>query len=78
MKTKELIELLSKEDPDEEVLIGDFGGGRKIDGVKSLPLTKYKNKKSSLRWFSDRCKSTGLVIYCKDYINILIQFNKNN
>ena len=78
MTTKELIELLSKENPDEEVLIGYLGGGKKIDGVKSLSLTKYKYKKSSLRWFSNRCKSTGLVIYCSDYINILIQFNKNN
>lgn len=66
MITKELIELLSKEDPNEEILIGDSDGGRKIGGVKLLPLTKYKNKKSIFRWFSTRCKSTGLVI-CGSY-----------
>lgn len=66
MLVKELVELLLKEDQNLEVLSDYNGvGGKRIEGVQTVPLNTYV-KKSNFRWYpsNGQCQSQsqGVVI----------------
>lgn len=66
MLVKELVELLLKEDQNLEVVLDYNGaGGKRIEGVQTVPMNKYV-KKSNYRWYPSnghRCQSQGVVIH---------------
>ena len=70
MKVKELIELLSKQNQEGEVLFEHGDGAKQIGGVTEVPLNKPTHK-SKYRWFPIRnyqCKTTGVVIHSDEIL----------
>ena len=75
MKVKELVELLLKQNQEEEVLFEHGDGAKKIDGVTEVPLNKSIHK-SKYRWFPIRdyqCKTKGVVIHSDEILYPVIR-----